>query len=108
VRLKRVAFLAATNKVSLQWRMTQLKKCIKKMPRLSPEFYNALGKLEDARPLNFQQSLFEFITIKRHNVGSLINFIKNISTDKDIETLKSLLIDAKEPSSLFKLKRKNR
>lgn len=109
LKLKAVAFLPGTKLTSQRWRIRQVKKCINKMPPISIEFFKAMDALESYyNPASFSYHDFQFLSIKRANVGSLLNFIKQLEQEKDIPILQSMLLDVSSTSKFFKLKKNKR
>lgn len=105
--LKAAAWLPARSRQDFSWKVKELKKTIRKMPELSFHFWVAINEIKDY-PQNFPKSDWNLITQKKENINPLINWLRNISTQEDIEKLKAILIEAIPVSPDFKVKRNKR
>lgn len=106
LKLKTFAFLPGDRKVEKDWRISQLRKWINKMPVLSSDFIRQLSEIDSIkRTDSVTREELEWITIKRENLDSLIHFLRELKTEDDVIKLRSMLSIEKDPRPFFKLKR---
>ena len=104
--LKSAVFIPAAREKDREWRLRQVQKCVRKMPRLSEQFVVALQNLENEVWQNsITRNDYHFLTIKRENVASLIQYLQNIAEDKHVLVLQGLLMSQPDSAKPFKLKR---
>jgi hypothetical protein len=93
LQLKKVVFLPAHRPSELDWRLRQVKKCIKKMPELTAVFFSALQEIESILPANLNKEDKNFLLEKRNRIKTFIDFLKRIN-EPGVESLRKTLLES--------------